>query len=861
MRKFLLIILLMPAITSAQIMDDFTDGNFNQAPVWQGHESDFIINKQKQLQLYATEQGLSCLMTPLNFNELYEWNFWVKLAFSPSDNNQASIFLVSDSEDLSASCNGYFIKLGETGSEDAIELYRQYGNSTVLVARGINGLLKDAFSVRIKVTRDDGHWEIWADSTGGKDFRLQAAGDEEYWQTYSWFGIQCKYTSSNATKFYFDDIYAGVLQVDHTAPILLDAMATSASNLTLSFSEPMQDIAASQASNYQVDNDFGSPLAAGCDPFDKSRVHLLFTDEFIEGKNYQLTATNLKDMAGNPMPPSTVAFSYHLAGAFSVVINEIMVDPDPTVALPGSEYVELLNCNDEPVDLTEWQLTIGGTGKTLPQIIIPPHGYHILTGTGNDSALSVYGPATAITGLSLLNEGNTITIRNRDGAVIHSVTYSDAWYNNAFKEAGGWSLEQIDPANPCGQSDNWKVSSDPSGGTPGSINSVYSSNPDSLSPFIEYLAVEGDSIVRIHFSEVMDSTGLSDPATYFADQGMGNPVKVALSAPGYHSVSLYFDKHFLADVIYRLTLKGIIRDCCGNTIQKDIYSNFALPYPVNPQDLVINELLNNPRATGTEFVEFFNRSNHVVSFSNLRLACRDATTGDIKTPCIINADGRLMFPGDYMVLTKDPLLVKADYFTENPGAFNVMPSFPSFANAMGTVVLCTVEGTIIDEFPYNEDLHFALLNSTKGVSLERVDYNRPATEAGNWHSAAQNVGFATPGYRNSQFMHAGDSDDEVAIEPQTFSPDNDGFNDQLFIICKFTEPGYVVTIRIYDSEGRLVKLISGNQLAGAENIFTWDGTTETDDKAPVGIYIVYTEAFSLSVKMKQFKHIAVLAGK
>lgn len=861
MRKLLLIILFIPVIVSAQIIDDFTDGNFTQAPVWHGNENDFIINSQKQLQLYATEGGLSCLMTPLDFNDLYEWDFWVKCSFSPSDNNQAVIFLVSDKEDLAASLNGYFIKLGETGSEDAIELYRQNGNSTELVARGINGFLKDAFSVRIKVTRDDGHWEIWADSTGGKDFRYQAAGDDEYWQIYNWFGIQCKHTSSNATKFYFDDFYAGILQVDHTPPILLNAKATATTNLTLTFSESMQSIPASQVSNYQVDNDFGTPLAAGCDPQDKSKVHLLFNDAFIEGKNYQLTATNLKDLAGNQMPSSTVSFSYHLVRAFNVVINEIMADPDPQVALPGSEYIELFNCTDEPVDLTDWQLGIGETNKTIPQILIPPHGYHILTGTGNDTALSVYGPATAISGFSLNNEGNTITLRNRDGAIIHSITYSNEWYNNTFKEAGGWSLEQIDPANPCGQSDNWKVSSDPLGGTPGRINTCYSANPDSISPFIEYLAVEGDSIVKIHFSEMMDSIGLSEPSTYFADQGIGNPAKVVLSAPGYHAISLYFDHNFLPDVIYRLTIKGNIRDCCGNTVQKEIYSTFALPYPVSAQDLVINEMLNNPRATGTEFIELFNRSNHVVALSKLRLACRDATTGDIKTPCIINADGRLMFPGDYMVLTKYPLLVKADYFTEDPEAFNLMLSFPNFANEMGNVVLCKVEGTIIDEFPYNEDLHFALLNTTKGVSLERIDYNRPASEAGNWHSAAQTVGFATPGYRNSQFMHIGDNNDEVSIEPQTFSPDNDGFNDQVFITCKFTEPGYVVSSRIYDSEGRFVKLIAGNQLTGAESVFNWDGTTETDEKAPLGIYIIYTEAFNLSAKMKQYKHVVVLTGK
>ena len=36
----------------------------------------------------------------------------------------------------------------------------------------------------------------------------------------------------------------------------------------------------------------------------------------------------------------------------------------------------------------------------------------------------------------------------------------------------------IDPENPCGYSGNWCESKDPSGGTPGYINSVHAENPD-----------------------------------------------------------------------------------------------------------------------------------------------------------------------------------------------------------------------------------------------------------------------------------------------------------------------------------------------------------------------------------------------
>jgi hypothetical protein len=158
-------------------------------------------------------------------------------------------------------------------------------------------------------------------------------------------------------------------------------------------------------------------------------------------------------------------------------------------------------------------------------------------------------------------------------------------------------------------------------------------------------------------------------------------------------------------------------------------------------------------------------------------------------------------------------------------------------------------------------MHFSLLNTTDGVSLERINFNRPTTDPGNWHSASQNVGFATPGYQNSQFMLSPEGSDEVMITPEIFSPDGDGFNDILAISCNFAEPGYSVTIRIFDSNGREVRLLARNEPAGTGNVFNWDGTTEKREKAAIGIYIIHVEVFNLSGKVKQFKKTAVLGGK
>ena len=66
------------------------------------------------------------------------------------------------------------------------------------------------------------------------------------------------------------------------------------------------------------------------------------------------------------------------------------------------------------------------------------------------------------------------------------------------------------------------------------------------------------------------------------------------------------------------------------------------------------------------------------------------------------------------------------------------------------------------------------------------------------------MGFATPGYENSQHTEDQEINDEVTVEPKIFSPDNDGYNDVLSIHFKFENPGYTANIQIFDAQGRLV---------------------------------------------------------
>jgi hypothetical protein len=292
----------------------------------------------------------------------------------------------------------------------------------------------------------------------------------------------------------------------------------------------------------------------------------------------------------------------------------------------------------------------------------------------------------------------------------------------------------------------------------------------------------------------------------------------------------------------------------------DNSARFAIPEAASPNDIVINEILFDPNSGGVDFVEIYNRSGKVIDLRTIMISEFDTVLNLPIYPQTISADGYLIFPSEYIVLSENQAAVKSQYTTPNPEGFIDLLNLPTMSIDGGTVCLST--GTnIIDNFKYYDWMHFGLLNITKGVSLERIDFNRPAQDRTNWHSAAESVGFATPAYENSQYHDAGETDDVLEITPPVFSPDEDGMDDVMNINYHFDTPGFTANITLYDSKGRAVKMLVRNELLGVKGTFSWDGTTDDREKARIGIYIIFFEVFDLQGNVKRYKKTCVVGGK
>ena len=538
-----------------------------------------------------------------------------------------------------------------------------------------------------------------------------------------------------------------------------------------------------------------------------------------------------------------------------------MADPTPQVNLPGNEWIELRNTSATTFNLLGWKIgDATGQSGAMPGYNLKPDSTVIICNASAVAAMSVYGPAIAVANFpSLDNTGDVIYLRSPQNKIIHAVNYTDAWYQNELKKDGGWSLEMIDIKNPCSGFSNWKASIDINGGTPGKRNAVDAANPDVTVPqLLRAYTIDSANIILI-FDEPLDSLKAATAANYSISDGIGIPQSAITITPAFDKVSLKLNTALLRNKVYTIIV-STVSDCAGNVIAGKNSARVGLSEIADSLDIVINEILFNPKSNGTDYVEIYNRSNKIINLKQTYIANRNSA-GAINSIKQLSADHYLFFPQDFMVITENPEIIKRGFITKNIDAFVRVVSMPSYNNDKGDAIILNAQGNITDELQYNEKWHFKLIDNNEGIALERIDYNAPTQQQDNWHSAATSVGYGTPTYKNSQYKINDAVQGAITVTPEIVSPDNDGMDDFATISYTFPSAGYVANITIFDASGRPVKFLQRNALCGTAGNYRWDGLGEKNQRLPVGIYIIFTEVFNLQGKKKQFKNVIVLARR
>jgi len=581
--------------------------------------------------------------------------------------------------------------------------------------------------------------------------------------------------------------------------------------------------------------------------------------EPLTGNNFTLYISNLRDNEDFIINDS-LNFRYQTLSFGDIVFSEIMAKPNPPQGLPDREYLELYNRTNDTVDISNYRILYGDDRSSrITSGKIPPHGYIVVCASAAVSDLQQYGNVVSATSFpNLLDAGMKLHLVSPDTTLIATVNYNTTFYNNEDKSKGGWAMERID-VNNLSDDNNWKASVGQGGGTPCKENSVSALNTDSIAPYVLKLEIIDNHSIRLVFNENIETNLLSNN-TYYNVNNLGNPHLV-------HSggillsdvVELKFNQEFKTGTIYELSVSANVKDLAGNSFVGEIITFGIMPKP-QKEDVVINEILFHPRQGASDFVEIYNRSDKIFNLSDMYIASRRKSDGSLQQIHNI-AGNKYIYPDDYFVITNDSSSLNQYYYVEIPENVISLKSMPSYPNEEGTVVLLDENQNVIDEFAYSRKMHSTLISNPQGVSLEKIDYNRASNELGNWQSAAQTVGFATPTYQNSCYSHTEPKDEPFSITPTTFSPDGDGYDDHLFIDYKMPDVNYIATITIYNARGGFVKEVCRNTTLGIDGRLVWDGSTNNKQKAPVGPYIILIEAHHPNGNTFKYKKSCVIAER
>ncbi|MBC7887920.1 MAG: lamin tail domain-containing protein [Ferruginibacter sp.] len=866
---YLSLLLLVSGMGKAQLTENFSDGNFSSNPSWIGSTADWTVNPSFQLQSNNTVANSSYyLATASTLAISAQWEMYISLSFNTSSANYADIFLTASASDLSATAtSGYFVRIGNT--DDEISLYRKSSTGAITkIIDGANGVTATSNNtLKIKLTRDAAsNWTLYRDITAtGNTYFAEGSVTDATFNSSSFFGILVKQsTASFFQRHFFDDIEVRPYTPDITPPAIQSATALSATTVDVLFNEPLDNNSSQVALNYVASNSLGVPANAVLDAGNAALVHLTFAGNFTSGLSYQLSVNGVKDLAGNGIVNGTATFVYiapYTARQYDVVIDEIMADPFPQVGLPNNEWIELKNTAASPINLLGWRIG-DATGQTgaLPAFTLLPDSFVIVCSGAAVTAMAAFGATIAVTGFpSLDNTADQLYLKSPQNNIIHSVSYTDNWYQNPLKKEGGWTLEMVDTRNPCSGFSNWKASTDTRGGSPGKKNAADAVNADANAPRLLRAYTTDSLTIILIFDEPLDSLKAATVNNFSISDGIGMPVSTVAVSPSFDKVALKLNSPLLRNKVYTVTVASV-PDCAGNVIGNKNTARVGLPEVAAVADIVINEVLFNPPPAGTDYVEIYNRSNKIIDLKQTYIANRNSS-GAISSIAQLSADSYFLFPQDFILVTENVALVKAAYIAQNPEAFMEISSMPVFNDDKSTVVILNAQGDVTDELSYTEKWHFKLIDNPEGVALERIDYHGPTQSENNWHSAATAAGYGTPTYKNSQYRINDGLQGELKLSPEIISPDNDGQDDFATLDYSFKEPGYVANITIFDASGRPVRYLQRNALCGTKGSFLWDGLGEKKQQLATGVYIVFTEVFNLKGKKKQFKTPVVVARR
>ncbi len=444
----------------------------------------------------------------------------------------------------------------------------------------------------------------------------------------------------------------------------------------------------------------------------------------------------------------------------AVLINEFMYAPKSD---HGGEWIELLNISPDTIDLAHWKICdeasgIAGAVITSSRSLVAPNSLVVLS---SDATLENFWEIEDVHIVcekklpSLNDTGDSIIVRDLCGVAIDSLKYSSAWGKQT-----GVALERIDPHGDSNLSDNWALSADTSGGTPGRQNSCKVKSYDIS---LDELEILSENIFNGDYFETsfrLMNKGIENVSTYSIRFRIENQDSIENSPAVLDSVVNYsitlmpgefsirtVDFHSVSGGAYTLFATVVFEE--DENLQNNSDScDLVIGYPVH--SIIINEVMNIPETGESEWFEIYNPVDFPVDLNRWRFRDANGTWKYLIT------QPKILEPNDFCIIAASRDFLQA--YPAFDGPMIIPQKFPILNNSSDSLFLVDATGHSIETVYFRQDW-----GGGTGISIERRDPNAPAQTENNWGSSTDPAG-ATPGAINSILKYQRD----LSIIPTSF---------------------------------------------------------------------------------------------
>ncbi|MBL7022971.1 MAG: lamin tail domain-containing protein [Candidatus Marinimicrobia bacterium] len=516
-----------------------------------------------------------------------------------------------------------------------------------------------------------------------------------------------------------------------------------------------------------------------------------------------------------------------------ITISEVMFDLAGTDS--PNEFVEIHNFSDSTIDISGWKIAdlMSEDNIVGDDLQIPPNCYAVIFEGDYDGVLyqDIIPEEAYILYVDGLTIGNNLNNSADSLFLISNLgdTISYMGWNSGNPD--GFSLEKIVLDFPNIEI-NWQTSID-SLGTPGFSNSIagfatdvgidsvwndphFPSPNEAVTVFV--------SITNVGLLDVI--TNLSVNSEFLSSVNLTSLENCIVEIPNNQFDSGNHDFQFI-----------IQSQDDYNSDNNSLIHTIKVEY--NYHDLLINEIMYDPISGNSEWVEIVNVSNEEINLFGWMISDNDNYETGILESVKIS-------PYNFIVISKDSLF-ESSIFQED---------FPTLNNSGDNVYLFDHTGKMIDHIYYEPSW-----GGGDGFSLERITHFLDSNNSENWGTSVAIEG-STPNEQNSLFVETIQVSGSLTLSPNPFSPDGDGFEDELIIAYHLPFTTAVMKADIYDVRGRKIISLKEGERVSMEGILRWDGKMTTGEKCRVGQYLLVIEAVgSYSSEMWKTVERIILAKK